>query len=534
MAKQPIDVSLQDLRAMIHALKMAGLSFVEPDAQQELLYLIQRLPSPEELNKLAEVPENLRKVREEIGYIMGLVDAYGYRGPEYKARYLSKTDLPPRYKILEWRDIMKEEARVAIKELVKLSSIADNKKDTEGALILLKCARELQGKAVTENTMAEVDAVIEKFSDNEGKAARTAVASLRTKQNLYGDLIKKAQVNVAEEMKTLNSIRSKFTQLGKLIPNAIAEINKSGGKVKNREIREYYGQIVGLLGQVKNISGQVSKYMNDLAVETDKEARKRKQQEQKTKQQQKQQPKGIPTENILSNNSIGQLRIASGDKVSSPRMKKEAVFGFSQSERGVKYIQTVNNKIVEIDNVLKSIYRDLTRLIGNVGIEGGRMEGNLRTKGIEQQLKQFQQYFMQMQAIILQAKERVGLVDDIFSLADEDKSGAIEADELDKVNEEGTPSDLEGEKVDAEAEMTPEQVAKQKQDLIQQIHQAGENTKLELYDPETLQQILDLLKQGIPQAAPAAAPAAAPQPQTGVGYTSASTKFNLKKYASRK
>ena len=50
--------NLTDIRAIIHALKMANLSFVEEDAATEIKNFIKNLPSAEKMNELADSSVN--------------------------------------------------------------------------------------------------------------------------------------------------------------------------------------------------------------------------------------------------------------------------------------------------------------------------------------------------------------------------------------------------------------------------------------------------------------------------------------------
>lgn len=98
-----LDFNLADLRAIIHALKMASLSFIEPEALTIIKLRITGLPSPEQL--LEFTPKNLDGVRKEVGNIMMLIDSYGTKNFEFKERHKSlKNNLPPRYKVLDWKN----------------------------------------------------------------------------------------------------------------------------------------------------------------------------------------------------------------------------------------------------------------------------------------------------------------------------------------------------------------------------------------------------------------------------------------------
>ena len=57
---------MTDVRAIVHALKMANLSFVEEGVADEIKMLIKDLPSAEEINTMATKPEGLKDVKQQI------------------------------------------------------------------------------------------------------------------------------------------------------------------------------------------------------------------------------------------------------------------------------------------------------------------------------------------------------------------------------------------------------------------------------------------------------------------------------------
>ena len=107
MVEFPQDLSLQDLRAIIHGLKMAGFSSVDEGASDHIKFRINSLPSAEALSQISQNPKVFRDIIVEVGEIMRMVETYSKQGSEYSARFKSKKKLPPRYKVLEWRKYMK-------------------------------------------------------------------------------------------------------------------------------------------------------------------------------------------------------------------------------------------------------------------------------------------------------------------------------------------------------------------------------------------------------------------------------------------
>ena len=87
MAELEKQVTLQDLRAIIHGLNMSGLSFIEDGAVAEIKGMIKALPSPEALNKLTNTPDAIINLQKDIGKIMKLIDNYSKRDMEYKTNF---------------------------------------------------------------------------------------------------------------------------------------------------------------------------------------------------------------------------------------------------------------------------------------------------------------------------------------------------------------------------------------------------------------------------------------------------------------
>jgi len=151
-----VDVTLQDLRAIIHGLKMTSLSFVEPEALDEIEAMIKSLPGAEELNQYAMDPPSLKQLQAQIGGIMRIIELYSKRDSEYKTRYKSRTGLPPRYPVLEWRDQMPiaasktsktnkmEIKNSLVKNLIRLSQDIDNEGLFNFASSLLSCAKDIR------------------------------------------------------------------------------------------------------------------------------------------------------------------------------------------------------------------------------------------------------------------------------------------------------------------------------------------------------------------------------------------------------
>ena len=147
-------MDVRQLRAIIHGLKMSGLSFVDADALDAIKQRIKFLPSPEELNSISGNPESIKKVAKEIGEIIKLIEVYGKRGVEKKVREKSMKNLPPRYQVLEWRDNMENKANV-VKVMVRTSSVLDEKGNAELSKVFLKCANNIMDETITEKQLTD-------------------------------------------------------------------------------------------------------------------------------------------------------------------------------------------------------------------------------------------------------------------------------------------------------------------------------------------------------------------------------------------
>jgi len=137
-------LTLDELRKIVLGLKMSGLAYVEQNALDDIGLRIKGLPSPEALSEFGNNPRSIENLKNEVGYIMEMIDAYSSRGPEFKVRHKSLTGLPPRYNVLEWRGQMAQEAKAFTKELIKMSSVVDEKGHGRVAGNLIKCAKNLR------------------------------------------------------------------------------------------------------------------------------------------------------------------------------------------------------------------------------------------------------------------------------------------------------------------------------------------------------------------------------------------------------
>ena len=257
-------IDMTDLRAIIHALKMATFTFVEEDASVEIRELIKRLPSPEQVNQLGELPSGLVDVRETVGYILGLIDTYGQRGSEFKARYKAKTKLPPRYKVMEWkrnkasngRSEMRKEAVDLVKQLVRISSNVD--KDGHGRLSgdLIIIAKAVRNEA-NEDTIKRLNGAVQSLRLAGFNAEAEALLKEAGFWSGVGDVAKGIGQGVQKGVQ-------KAVDYGKSVGQGVQQgVQKAVdyGKGIGQGIKETY-QVGNLKGTFQNVDRELDKALD--------------------------------------------------------------------------------------------------------------------------------------------------------------------------------------------------------------------------------------------------------------------------------
>jgi len=208
------------LRVIILGLKMSSLAFVEADALDEIRSRIKNLPSPETLNNLAETPRSLKEVRRDIGEIMEMINAYSQRDGEFKARYKSRTGLPPRYKVLEWKDMMQQNANNLVRQLIKISASIDEV-DEDISKDLIECAKCIR---VKQDVRPELELTIGRLS-REGFSE--AVKSIREAQSFMGKMKQMMGGQAAPGGERISNEQKFVSQMGKEFANVIARFEQS-------------------------------------------------------------------------------------------------------------------------------------------------------------------------------------------------------------------------------------------------------------------------------------------------------------------
>jgi len=234
-------VAMQNLRAVIHSLRMNNLAFVDPEALDEIRAMIKSLPTPEELNGLATSPDSIKKVQENVGGILRLIELYSRRDGEYKTRYKSRTGLPPRYKVMEWRETMSNR-NTLVRDLVRLSGEADAGGFSKFATSLLSCAKEIKsGKLPIEELLEASDSFLRK-ANVQSRFIKTAQGLPALRDPGLGGI-----------RKGLEQIQTMFSQIQQAFTDKLQYLNKSP---KTQQFIQQLGKIWQGVAQLEKATGQ--------------------------------------------------------------------------------------------------------------------------------------------------------------------------------------------------------------------------------------------------------------------------------------
>lgn len=212
------DLTLQDMRVIIHGLKMSGFAYIEPEALDQIKFRIKSLPNPEELNSLGDDPASLKRIAKEVGEIMKLLEAYGKKGPEFKARFESLKGMPPRYKVLEWRKANMNNTEF-VRQVIRLSAVVDSKGHGDLAIQLNSLAKNaMENKETQEEVLTVTEAL---SSVNMEKEAQGIRGWFRDRGQ--------AKRNVKQEqsdLKILTQIQNGIWQARQQLENGIKNFNE--------------------------------------------------------------------------------------------------------------------------------------------------------------------------------------------------------------------------------------------------------------------------------------------------------------------
>lgn len=136
MPQENQNLTLKSLKTIIMSLKMSGFSYIEPEALDTISAMVKELPSNEMLDKNFNDARFIKSVTHQIGEIMNLINIYGTKNFEYLQRHKSIKNLPPRYKVMDWK-------RASVNALIKTSKMIDDNGDGNGANKLISLAESI-------------------------------------------------------------------------------------------------------------------------------------------------------------------------------------------------------------------------------------------------------------------------------------------------------------------------------------------------------------------------------------------------------
>jgi len=201
---------------------MAGFASIEPEALDQIRFRIKGLPNPEELNALNGDPVSLKRLAKEVGEIMHLLEIYGKKGPEFKARFESLKGLPPRYKVLEWRKANMKNTDF-VRQVVKLSAIVDSKGHGEISDKLNSFAKNvLDNKGTKEEAETVVLMLTKAGMENESKIIRE---SAWWNPKGFGKQVMDTAKGIGQQMG--ENIKTKWQGGGRYKDNLTNEINNA-------------------------------------------------------------------------------------------------------------------------------------------------------------------------------------------------------------------------------------------------------------------------------------------------------------------
>ncbi len=250
-------ISLDLLGDIIKGLKLDDFAYVEPDALVVIKSMIKNLPGREGLEQFSTNPYNIENIQKDIGKIMRLIELYGKRDLEYKTRYRAKTQLDPRYKVLD-NNTQKAANRVAT-GLIRISAIFDeDEKYGEISSEFIKCAIKAYIGELTKQEMAKtIVSVFDKIDLNKKSDKTIEIKKqladvwnnmVKTSENInhviYNDRPVKVDwmVNPADPSKMIATINTEEGTL-QVFRNAAGELFLEPINIQPLEIN-YKGKIV--------------------------------------------------------------------------------------------------------------------------------------------------------------------------------------------------------------------------------------------------------------------------------------------------
>jgi len=285
-------ITAADLRVIVLALKMEEFNIDDERARNDIYERVKGLPSAENINVLASNGKAIKGLQNEIGYILEMVDKYDARDADYKFRYRARTGLDPRHKILEYKRItaqkeikMRKEATNLVKELVRVSSVADVKGLGIISGELVRCAKNIKDENYGQVSQLDLQKIATSLRDagltedadrlekeagfwdsvssgwggvkNLGKEVGKGVADIAT------DQYQKARGAVQ-----IGKLKTTFERINKDIAEAVAYANTAAQQAVNPQKAEQIANMVAQLGNMQMMGQEVYKIIQgDAATE---------------------------------------------------------------------------------------------------------------------------------------------------------------------------------------------------------------------------------------------------------------------------
>ena len=268
MAEFDKNLTLDELKTIIHGLRMSGFSSVEPEALSQIQFRIKNLPVSEEMDKLADDPVSLKNIVHEIGEIMRLLDIYGSKNSEYKARFQSLKGLPPRYKVLEWKskpeNNMNKAASIA-KELVRLSSEMDEKGQIKISQKMIVCAKHAMNDELDGRDFQELDSMMKEAGIFDamkgiGDVAKGVGQGIKQKVTDTGKAIgnfvnDKAQAG--KEMYQVGNYKSTLERINKELNDVVQNVEKASQSAQDPARKQQLSAIHNKLSNMLTVGKEV-------------------------------------------------------------------------------------------------------------------------------------------------------------------------------------------------------------------------------------------------------------------------------------
>ena len=285
-------ITAADLRVIVLALKMEEFNIDHERARNDIYERVKGLPSAENINVLASNGKAIKGLQNEIGYILEMVDKYDARDADYKFRYRARTGLDPRHKILEYKRItaqkeikMRKEATNLVKELERVSSVADVKGLGIISGELVRCAKNIKDENYGQVSQLDLQKIATSLRDagltedadrlekeagfwdsvssgwggvkNLGKEVGKGVADIAT------DQYQKARGAVQ-----IGKLKTTFERINKDIAEAVAYANTAAQQAVNPQKAEQIANMVAQLGNMQMMGQEVYKIIQgDAATE---------------------------------------------------------------------------------------------------------------------------------------------------------------------------------------------------------------------------------------------------------------------------